>query len=35
MYITFRSQEEMGEVTKEIGFGKDICWKFARLDSRD
>ena len=35
MYITFRSQEETGEVTKEIGFGEDICLKFARLDSRD
>ena len=35
MYVTFRSQWGIGEVAKEMGFGKDISLKFASLDSRD
>ena len=35
MYITFRSQGEIGEVAKEMGFDEDISLKFTRLDSRD
>ena len=34
MLITFRSQGGIGEVAKEMGFGKDISSKFSRLDSR-
>ena len=34
MYITFRSQRGIGQVAKEMCFGKDISLKFACLDVR-
>ena len=33
MYITFKSQTGIGEVTKEICFGEDIYMQFAWLDA--
>ena len=33
MYITFRSQRGIGQVAKEMSFGKDITFKFACLDA--
>ena len=35
MYITFRSQRGIGQVPKEMCFGKDISLKFACLDARE
>ena len=35
MYITFRSQRGIGQVAKEMCFGKDISLKFTCLDARE
>ena len=35
MYITFRSQRGIGQVAKEMCFGKDISLKFACLDAKE
>ena len=35
MYITFRSQRGIGQVAKEMCFGKDISLKLACLDARE
>ena len=34
MYITFRSQRGIGQVGKEMCFGKDISLKFTCLHAR-
>ena len=35
MYITFRSQRGIGQVAKEMCFGKDISLKFTCLDAKE
>ena len=35
MYIAFRSQRGIGQVPKEMCFGKDVSLKFACLDARE
>ena len=35
MYITFRSQRGIGQVPKEMCYGKDISLKFVCLDARE